>query len=119
MIQLISLGSFIVLSILFTILMIVTGMIVSPKAKTYLKSSIYECGCKQNFLESKKVQYDIKFFLFALTFLIFDIETLMLYPFALSFNQLSTFVLVEAFIFVIILFIGLIYLYDKNILRLK
>ena len=63
-----------------------------------------------------KLQFDLKYFNFAILFLLFDVETILLFPFAVSLNKLDAFVLIEIFIFVSILLFALFYAIKKNLL---
>ena len=64
-----------------------------------------------------RIQFDIRYFNYAIMFLIFDIETIFLYPFAVFVNDLGLFAIIEAFIFVGLLLFWLIYAINKRILR--
>lgn len=85
---------------------------------TKVKTESYECGMKT--FHDTKIQYDIKYYLFALIFIVFDVEFVFLVPWAVIFD-LSTsklFLIVEAFIFVFILALGLYYAWTKGVLEL-
>lgn len=83
-----------------------------------IKNEPYECGMKPE-MESQ-VQFDIKYYLFAILFIIFDVEFVFLMPWANIFNVKEpgtrTFIIIEAFIFVAILFLALIYAWKKGAL---
>lgn len=102
-------------STLFGLAALILSLIISPKAPSYNKESLYECGI--NISSDAKVQFNIQFFMYAILFLIFDIETVMLFPFAVVFNELKLLALVEVTIFVLLLLLGLIYAAKKNMLR--
>ena len=95
--------------------MIIAGFICQYKKETPTKNSTYECGLVP--IGNAKIKFDIKYFNYAILFLIFDIETIFLYPFAVSINSLGLFAIIEAFIFVGILLFGLIFAIKKNMLR--
>jgi len=63
------------------------------------------------------VQFRVQYYIYALVFVIFDIETVFLYPWAMAYNKLGLFALVEMFIFLAILFGGLIYAWRKGALE--
>lgn len=113
--ELIFLLVFIVLSTMFACAALVASFICSPKAESKEKSSTYECGMK--LFSDARIQFDIKFFNYAILFLIFDIETIFLFPFAINFGQLQLFAIVEVFIFVALLLFALIFAIKKEILR--
>ena len=64
-----------------------------------------------------KIRFDVKFYLYALLFILFDIETVFLYPWAMAFGQLGVFALVEMVLFIAILGLGLVYAWRKGALR--
>lgn len=113
--ELVFLIVFIVLSACFAFAALVASFICSPKTDLPEKKSTYECGMK--LFSDARIQYDIKFFNYAILFLIFDVETIFLFPFAVDFNQLQTFALVEVVIFVLLLLFALLYAVKKNLLR--
>lgn len=103
------------LSTMFAIAALIVSLICSPRASNEEKNSTYECGMK--LFSDARIQFDIKFFNYAIMFLIFDVETIFLFPFAVSFSQLAFFAVVEAFIFVFLLLFALFYAVRKDILR--
>lgn len=81
------------------------------------KTEVYECGMESEM--GAQVQFDIKYYLFAIIFIIFDVEFVFLMPWANLFNLSQgsrTFLIIEAFIFVGILTLGLIYAWKKGAL---
>ena len=83
-----------------------------------LKNEPYECGMKPEM--EAQVQFDIKYYLFAILFIIFDVEFVFLMPWANLFNVAESnrgFIIFEAFVFVLILFAGLIYAWNKGALN--
>ena len=113
--EFICLSVFILLSALFAIAMVIAGFVCQYSKKSPVKSAIYECGIKT--VEDARIQFDIRYFNYAVLFLIFDIETIFLYPFAVFVNELGLFAIIEAFIFVALLLFGLYFAVDKKILR--
>ena len=113
--ELVCLSVFIILSALFAIAMIVAGFICQYKKETPVKNSIYECGIKP--INDARIQFDIKYFNYAVLFLIFDIETIFLYPFAVFVNELGLFAIIEAFIFVSLLLFGLYYAISRKLIK--
>lgn len=113
--ELIFLLVFIVLSTAFAIAAIIASIICAPKAESTEKSTTYECGMK--LFSDARVQFDIKFFNYAIMFLIFDIETIFLFPFAINFQQLPVFAIVETIIFLLILLFTLLFAINKGVLK--
>lgn len=106
---------FIILSAMFAIVMVLAGFICQYKKDCPVKNSAYECGIVP--FDDARVKFDVRYFNYAILFLIFDIETVFLYPFALYWNRLGVFAVIEAFIFVMILLLGLFYAIRKRMLR--
>lgn len=113
--ELVCLAIFIILSALFAIAMVVAGFVCQYKKKTAAKNSAYECGMQP--FDDARIRFDIKYFNYAIMFLIFDIETIFLYPFAVFVNALGLFAIIEAFVFVGLLLVGLFYAINKKMLR--
>src|ERR1044072_8386122 len=89
----------------------------SPKKPGQDKNAIYECG-----LESKGdawIQFKSEYYLYAIIFLIFDVETIFLLPFAVAFTGLSKFAFVEMMIFIFMLIAGLLWAWQKGVLTWK
>ena len=106
---------FVILSALFAAIMIAAGFICQYRRENAVKSSTYECGLQP--ISDARIQFDVKYFNYAVAFLIFDVETIFLYPFAVFVNALGIFAMVETFIFVSILLFGLVFAVKKKFLR--
>ena len=79
------------------------------------KLTSYESGIEP--MGDSWIQFQIRYYMFALVFVIFDIETVFLYPWAMSFNELGLTAFIEALVFVFILIIGLVYAWRKGALE--
>ena len=89
----------------------------SPKKPGHDKNATYECG-----LESKGdawIQFKSEYYLYAIIFLIFDVETIFLLPFAVAFTGLSAFAFIEMMVFVFLLVAGLVWACLKGVLTWK
>ena len=89
----------------------------SPRKPGKDKNAIYECG-----LESKGdawVQFKAEYYLYAIIFLIFDVETIFLLPFAVAFNRLSVGAFVAMIVFLLLLVEGLVWAWQKGVLTWK
>ena len=113
--ELVCLAIFIIISTLLGLAMLVCGFICQYKKDSPAKKTTYECGIIP--IGDARIKFDIKYFNYAILFLIFDIETIFLYPFAVSLNSLGLFAIIEAFIFVSILLLGLFFAIKKKMLR--
>ena len=106
-------------------LLMAVSQVVQIKYPTKLKETVYESG--MDAFGDSRIQFDVKFYLYALLFILFDIETIFLFPWAASFGKLcldfanianaAAFPLVEMFLFIGILLIGLIYAWKRDALR--
>jgi NADH-quinone oxidoreductase subunit A len=79
------------------------------------KLSTYECGMMT--IGPARMKFNVRYYLVAMLFLIFDIEIMFLYPWALMAGSLKLFGFVEMLIFVIILFVGYVYVWKKGALE--
>lgn len=93
----------------------VLGPVLRPNKPSQAKLTTYESGVDP--IGDAHVRYNARYYLFALLFVVFDVETLFLYPWAASFHELGKFALVEMLIFIFMLVIGLIYAWRKKVLE--
>lgn len=89
-----------------------SGML-RPNRPNPVKLSAYECGNDPVRLPSGE-RFSVKFYLIAMLFIIFDIESVFLYPFAVAFNQLGLFALVEMVLFILTVFIAYAYVWRRG-----
>jgi NADH-quinone oxidoreductase subunit A len=88
-----------------------------PRKPDPVKTSTYECGMET--VGKSWVQFNFRYYFYALLFVLFDIETVFLYPWAVHFKQLKLFGLVEMLIFIFVLAIGFGYAWRKGALEWK
>ncbi|WDL95208.1 NADH-quinone oxidoreductase subunit A [Alicyclobacillus sp. ALC3] len=93
----------------------VIGPVLRPKKPSKEKQSTYESGVEP--IGDAHVRYNARYYLFALLFVVFDVETLFLYPWAASYHKLGLFALTEMLIFIFMLVVGLIYAWRKKVLE--
>jgi NADH-quinone oxidoreductase subunit A len=89
--------------------------LVRPKKPSAIKSATYECGVETQ--GDTWVQFRVSYYIYALAFVIFDIETVFLYPWAVQFKQLGFFTFVEVLVFIAILTIGWWYIWKNGSLE--
>src|SRR5690606_7426222 len=106
---------FISLAILLPIIALSLGRFLRPHKPTAIKRATYESGNIP--VGDGQIQFNIRYYLFALMFVIFDVETAFLYPWAVAYEKLGLFALIEMFIFVSLLVVGLIYAWKKKVLK--
>lgn len=109
-----TLAGFVVLGAVFVAATLSTSWLLSPKKPSSEKSAIYECGSEP--IGPPWVQFKIGYYVYALLFVVFDIETVFLYPWAVAFNRMGFFVLVEMLVFIGILVGGLAYAWKEGAL---
>lgn len=102
-------------AILFSAGGILAGKILVKGSKNPQKGQPYECGIPTS--SSPWNQFNVGYYLFALLFLIFDVELIFLYPWAVVVKEIGIIALVEVVIFVFILFIGFLYAHKKGALK--
>ncbi|MDF2670943.1 MAG: subunit of NADH:ubiquinone oxidoreductase [Paenibacillus sp.] len=106
---------FLALGILLPIVALTVGRFLRPNKPTEQKQTTYESGNIP--IGDSHVRFNIRYYLFALMFVIFDVETVFMYPWAVAYKQLGLFALIEMLIFVLLLVVGLIYAWKKKVLQ--
>ena len=115
--QYLFLGIFLLVAIIFPLLPIILAQVIAPRKPNPIKNASYECG-----VETKGdawVQFKAQYYVYALIFVIFDIEIIFIYPWAVAYRQMGLFAFTEMLIFLAILAFGLIYAWKKNVLEWK
>lgn len=105
-------GVFMIVAALLPAAAITVAGILAPKKPNQLKSSTYECGIET--VGESYVQFKAQYYIFGLIFLIFDVEAVLLFPWAVAYNQMTLYGILEAVIFVLILLGGLFYAWRKG-----
>ncbi|RFM24443.1 MAG: NADH-quinone oxidoreductase subunit A [Candidatus Thermochlorobacter aerophilum] len=103
---------FLLVGILFVVLGFLTSRLIRPHRPNPEKLTSYECG--EEPVGTAWIQFNIRFYVVALIFIIFDVELLFLFPWATVFKDVGTLALIEALIFVGILAVGLAYAWVKG-----
>ncbi|WP_096156367.1 MULTISPECIES: NADH-quinone oxidoreductase subunit A [Bacillus] len=106
---------FLTLGVLLPVVALAIGRVLRPHAPSTAKQTTYESGIDP--FHDSRVQFNVRYYIFALLFVIFDVETVFLYPWAVAYDQLGIFALIEMLIFVVMLLIGLIYAWKKKVLK--
>lgn len=99
----------------FALAPLVVVWLVAPAKRSRSKEDIYECGLLTT--GETWVRFRIQYYIYALMFLVFDIETVFLYPWAVSYSSLGVFALWEMVVFLVMLAIGLAYAWAKGMLK--
>lgn len=106
---------FLIICSLVPVLALGASYIVRPKRKGVERRTTYESGMEP--IGGAWIQFNIRYYMFALVFVIFDVEVVFLYPWAIAFNQLGLLAFVEVLIFIAILVVGLVYAWRKGALE--
>lgn len=88
-----------------------------PHNPTQAKRSTYESGKVP--IGDARVRYNVRYYLYALLFVVFDVEIAFLYPWAVVYHTLGLFGFTEMLIFIVMLFLGLVYAWRKKVLEWK
>ena len=102
----------VILGIVMVAIPLVISWLVAPSNKTKDKLDTYECGEEAE--GSAWLQFNIRFYIIALIFLIFDVEVVFLFPWAVVFKEMGLLALIEMGIFLLILIAGLAYVWVKS-----
>lgn len=115
-------GIFLIATLAFAASMVLIPVIlrilhIVPRKPNPQKDTTYECGMETSGTSLPK--FNFRYYFFALLFVIFDIQVVFLYPWAVELKQLKLFGLVEMLAFVLILIVGFIYAWKKGVLKWK
>ena len=104
--------AFIVVALAFLVVNLIAWKVLRPSRFSEEKLTTYECG--ENPTGSAWVQFNIRFYVFALIFIIFDVEAVFLLPWAVVFRDLGMLAFVEGLVFIGILAVALAYVWRKG-----
>jgi NADH-quinone oxidoreductase subunit A len=104
--------AFLVVAIAFLVVNLLVWKVIRPSRFSEEKLTTYECG--ENPTGSAWIQFNIRFYVFALIFIIFDVEAVFLLPWAVVFRQLGFFAFAEGLVFIGILGVALAYVWSKG-----
>jgi NADH-quinone oxidoreductase subunit A len=99
---------------MFAVVSVVIALVVGPRRYNRAKLAAYECGIEPVAGQQLGQRFPIKYYLTAMLFIVFDIEIVFLYPWAVSFDQLGTFALVEMVIFMATVFVAYAYVWRRG-----
>lgn len=115
-------GFLLVFAVIFPLIPIVASVVLGvfklrPAQPDPIKESIYECGMVP--IGDAQVRYNVRYYLMALLFVVFDVEAVFLYPWAAAYDQLGLYAFVEAVLFIGVLFVGYAYAWRKGAMEWK
>jgi NADH-quinone oxidoreductase subunit A len=108
-------GAFLAIAWVFPLMPILLNRLIAPRRPSPLKLDTYECGVET--VGDTWVQFKMQYYLIALVFLIFDIEMVLLFPWAVAYNELGMFAFLAGGIFILLLLEGLVYAWRKGALE--
>lgn len=106
---------FVAIAILFPVVTIIAARLIRPSAPSITKLEAYECGIKA--ASDSRGRYTVRFYIIAILFVIFDVETIFLFPWAIRYKTLGWFGVAEVLVFLAILVVGYIWAYKKGALE--
>ena len=106
---------YVLIAIVFALFAIVASALLGQRKPTAIKQSTYECGMTTVGTSFRRIP--IKYYIIAMLFLLFDIEVVFLYPWAVVFKQFKFFAFVSMAVFIGILLIAYIYIWKKGALE--
>lgn len=106
---------FIIIALVIGVLPLALGKLIGPSRPDDKKLSPYECGFEA--FEDARMKFDVRFYLVAILFILFDLEIAFLFPWAIVLKEIGTFGFVSMMIFLAILVVGFIYEWMKGALE--
>jgi NADH-quinone oxidoreductase subunit A len=106
---------FLAIATVLGLLLVSLGFILGPRRPDAEKLSAYECGFEA--FEDSRIQFDVRYYLVAILFIIFDLEIAFLFPWAVSLDNIGLFGLLSMAVFLAILVVGFIYEWKKGALE--
>jgi len=103
---------------ILAIILLGVNLIFAPHTPYQEKNSPFECGF-HSFIRQNRTQFNISFFIFALLFLLFDLEILLIYPYAVSASTNGLYGLIIMLVFFIVLTLGFIFEIGKGALKIS
>jgi len=108
-------GIFVIVACAFPFVALGMAYLLRPKKPNPVKTDTYECGLET--FGDTWVQFRPQYYIYALVFVVFDIEAVFLFPWAVAYDKVGLWALVEAILFLAILTVGLVYAWRKDALR--
>ena len=106
---------FIVVALIFGVVTLVVSYFVQPKYPEKEKLSAYECGSEP--FSDARMPFPVRYYIFAMLFVIFDIEIIFLYPWAVVFPKIGLIGLIEMIIFIALFLVAYVYAWKKGALE--
>ena len=104
----------IVIAVVVAAALVALSFLIGKRVKDRVKDSPYECGIAPT--GSARERFSVKFYLVGIVFILFDIEAVFLYPWAVVYRELKMFAFVEMLLFVVLILVGFFYVWKKGAL---
>jgi NADH-quinone oxidoreductase subunit A len=104
--------AFIIIAVVFVIIGILSARVLAPNHPTKEKLTTYECG--EQPIGSPWIKFNIRFYVIALIFVIFDVEVVFLFPWAVVFQKMGMSAFIEMLIFLLILAVGFVFVWGRG-----
>lgn len=106
---------FLVVAVGLGLVLLAIGLLVAPRNPDPEKLSPYECGFEA--FEDARMKFDVRYYLIAILFIIFDLEVAFLFPWAVVFDKIGAVALIEMALFLTLLVVGFVYIWKKGALE--
>src|SRR5579863_7334853 len=103
-----------VLALVIACALVTLSYVIGRKVKNKVKDMPYECGISPT--GDARERFSVKFYLVAMLFIVFDIEAIFLYPWAVVYKQLKMFAFVEMLVFIVLILAGFFFIWKKGVL---
>ncbi len=106
---------FLIIGLLFPTALMLISKLIAPTKKYGEKLVVYECGIVPTGVAH--TQYHMQYYMYALLYVVFDVEMVFMYPWAIVFTNLGMLAVIEMIMFILILVVGLLYAWKKGVLE--
>lgn len=105
-------GIFLVVVFVLPGVPVLISALIAPRKPNAIKNATYECGVET--VGETWVQFKVQYYVFALLFVVFDVESIFLFPWAVAYNQMNFYMALEGVLFILLLTGGLLYVWRKG-----
>jgi NADH-quinone oxidoreductase subunit A len=105
----------VIFAIAMAVALVGAGLLLGKRVKNKVKVAPYECGITP--VGSARNRFSVKFYLVAMLFILFDIEAIFLYPWAVVYRELKLFAFFEMLLFIVLVLAGFFYIWKKGVLN--
>ena len=106
---------FFLVALAFAVIALFAAYLLRARVRDPRKTTTYECGMEP--IGTTEIKTNIRFYIYALLFVLFDVEALYIYPWAVNARELGGFAILEMMVFLAVLFLGLVFAWRKGALQ--